>query len=426
MSKVVIVGAGPAGLFAALELADEFDVTLLEKGRNIGGSGLHSDGKINFHPLIGGDLTDFVSLREAWRIIGQIEETFRSFGIEGEKPQNGRWLRKKAAANGIRFIESKLAHIGSDNLPRLMREFRKVLEEKGVKIELGVEAKDLVIREGRVKAVKTTGGRYACDYCILAPGRRGSFWLRELAEKYSLGFTHNPIDVGVRVEFPAEIMEEIVEAGFWDPKFHILTKSYDDFVRNFCTNPYGFVTTEPYPDDLIGVNGYAMRSKKSENTNFALLVRVALTHPLEDTSAYGKQIVMQANILGGGKPLIQRLVDLEAHRRSTWERIRKSRVEPTLREVTPGDITMAYPGRIVTDLMEAIEKLDRIMPGLAEGDTLLYAPEIKFYALRIKTDRNLRTAIPNLFVAGDGAGVSRGINGAAATGIIAARGIKGG
>ncbi|MGB9623205.1 MAG: NAD(P)/FAD-dependent oxidoreductase, partial [Candidatus Bathyarchaeia archaeon] len=191
----------------------------------------------------------------------------------------------------------------------------------------------------------------------------------------------------------------------------------------FCTCPRGFVVREAYGEGLFGVNGYSMRDTGSSNVNFALLTKVGLTEPLENTMEYGRRIAQLSNTIGGGRPLLQRLGDLRAHRRSTWERIKKSYVEPTLRDVTPGDISMAYPSRIVKNVLESLEILDTVIPGVNSESTLIYAPEIKFYAMRIQTDNHLRTRISNLYVAGDGAGISRGIVGAAATGIIAARSI---
>jgi uncharacterized FAD-dependent dehydrogenase len=190
-------------------------------------------------------------------------------------------------------------------------------------------------------------------------------------------------------------------------------------VRTFCTNPRGFVITESY-DDFICVNGHSMRGKKSENSNFALLVQVALTQPVENTTEYGEGIAKLATIIGGGKPTLQRLGDLRAGRRSTWERIDRSYVSPTLREATPGDISMALPGRIVTGIVEGLDALNKVIPGVAEDETLLYAPEIKFHALRVSVSKLMETKVGNLFAAGDGAGVSRGIVGAGVTGLIAA------
>lgn len=427
MEKVVIVGAGPSGLFAADELAGDFDVTVVERNGYVGGSGLHSDGKLNFHPLIGGDLTEFLSEEEAWDLVFHIRDLFRGLGVE-EIAQSGSGmedLEARATRAGIRFIKIIQNHIGSDHLPEVIARMRGRLEERGVRFLLETEAKDLEVEVGRVTGVETDDGLEGADHAILVPGRSGSRWLIGLMEGLGVRMRYNPIDVGVRVEVPNEVFGEIINGcGIWDPKFHIYTPSYDDFVRTFCVCPRGYVVEEEYEDELVGVNGHSMRDAGSGNTNFALLTRVRLTHPLENTTEYGRRIAQLANTLGGKRPILQRLGDLRAHRRSTRDRISRSYVEPTLGDVTPGDISMAYPSRLVRDLLEGLEMLDRVMPGVSSDSTLLYAPEIKFYAMRISTDRSLRTAIPNLYVAGDGSGVSRGIVGAAATGIIAARGIR--
>jgi len=225
----------------------------------------------------------------------------------------------------------------------------------------------------------------------------------------------------VRVELPQIVMDEITKIN-WDPKFHIITKTYDDFVRTFCVCNKGFVVEEVY-DDFMGVNGHSMRDKLSENTNFAFLVRLELTEPVENTSDYAFSIATITNTLGGGKPILQRLGDLRKGRRSTWRRLERSNVVPTFDCVTPGDIAMALPHRVVVDIIEGLEALDKVMPGVASDSTLLYAPEIKLYAMRLEMDKNMKTRIDGLYGAGDGAGVSRGIVGAAATGIIAARDI---
>jgi uncharacterized FAD-dependent dehydrogenase len=427
LEKIVVVGAGPSGLFAANELADDFDVTVLEKRGYVGGSGLHSDGKLNFHPLIGGDLTEFLGEEEAWGIVFRIRDIFAGLGV-GEMEQNASGmddLEARAVRAGIRFIKIIQNHIGSDHLPEVMATMRGRLEERGIRFLLETEATDLEVDGGRVTGVVTDDGLEPTDGVILVPGRSGSRWLIGLMEELGVRMRYNPIDVGLRVEVPNEVMGEVINGyGIWDPKFHIYTPSYDDFVRTFCVCPRGYVVEEEYEDDLVGVNGHSMRDTGSPNTNFALLTRVRLTHPLENTTEYGRRIAQLANTLGGRRPILQRLGDLRAHRRSTLDRIDRSYVEPTLKEVTPGDISMAYPSRLVRDLLEGLEMLDKVIPGVSSDSTLLYAPEIKFYAMRIETDRRLRTAIPNLCVAGDGSGVSRGIVGAAATGIIAARGIR--
>lgn len=425
--KVIIVGAGPAGLFAAYILSKYFDVTIIEEKSFIGGAGLHSDGKLNFHPKIGGNLTEFVSNGEAWKIINFIENKFIEVGAEPGKYDEKKMheLEIKAVKHGIRFIPIKQSHIGSDYLPRVISNFKKVLEKRGVKMEYRTRAIDLRVKDGYIDSIITSKGELKGDYFIIAPGRGGFEWINYLVNKHKLDFIYNPIDVGVRVEVPNEVFSEIVEDyGLWDPKFHIRTPSYDDFTRTFCTNPAGFVVREYYSKSIFGVNGHAMKKYTSENTNFAFLVTINLTEPLENTTIYGLRLAQLTNTLGGGNPLIQRLGDMIRHQRSTWERIKRSYIIPTLKKVTPGDISMAYPSRIMTDIIEGLEALDKVIPGIFSDSTLIYAPEIKFYAIRIKTEKHLRSInLKNLFLAGDGVGVSRGIVGAAATGIIASIGI---
>jgi hypothetical protein len=426
LSKIVIVGAGPAGLWAAHQLSKKHHVTILEKRNFVGGSGLHSDGKLNFHPQIGGDLTEFMAPEEAWRLTYQIRDSFTDLGVEmAHSDEEGlRKLEAQASKAGIKFVKIEQNHIGSDYLPDVMTRMRSQLEEQGVDIRLKTEAKDLIIENGEVKGVINEEETFQTDAVLLAPGRIGSQWLIDQMNQHGVPMKYNPIDIGVRVEVPNEVMDEVIHGyGCWDPKFHMYTPSYDDFVRTFCVCPAGFVVREPYGDGLFGANGHSMRDTKSLNTNFALLTRMSLTQPLENTTIYGTRITQLANTLGGHKPILQRLGDLRKHQRSTWERLHRSHVSPTLRDVIPGDLTMAYPQRIITDLTEGLEMLDKVMPGINSDSTLLYGPEIKFYAMRIATDRQLRTRISNLYVAGDGAGVSRGIVGAAATGLVAAQGI---
>jgi len=426
LEKVVIVGAGPSGLFAAHELAENYDVTIIERRNYVGGSGLHSDGKLNFHPNIGGDLTQFLPETKAWDLVEYIRNIFRGLGVEAVTLNESglKEVETRAVKAGIRFIKINQNHIGSDHLPQIMMRMQGLLVEKNVKFQMNTVVTELRIEKGKVAGVETNEGYYPADEVILVPGRTGSRWLTDLMKKLGIKLKFNPIDVGVRIEVPNEVMDDIIRGcGIWDPKFHIYTPSYDDFVRTFCVCPAGFVVKETYEDSVFGVNGHSMRDTGSPNTNFALLTRVNLTHPIENTTEYGRRIAQLANTLGGKRPLLQRLGDLKGNRRSTWDRINRSYVEPTFKEVTPGDISMAFPHRIVRNLLEGLEKLDNVMPGINSDSTLIYAPEIKFYAMRIDTNRQLRTQIENLYVAGDGSGVSRGIVGAAATGIIAARGI---
>jgi hypothetical protein len=257
---------------------------------------------------------------------------------------------------------------------------------------------------------------------LLAVGRVGAPWIGYLIDRYGIKARYGPLDVGVRVEVPAIIMDPVTRVNR-DPKFHIVTRRYDDFVRTFCTNPGGFVVKEEYPE-FIATNGHSMTNQRSENTNFAFLVRLELTKPVENTTAYGISIAKLVSTIGGRKPVIQRLGDLHRGRRSTEERIARNPVENTLKDATPGDISMALPQRVVMDIIEGLEILNNIVPGVNADSTLLYAPEIKFYARQVEVeDGCLQTSIEGLYAAGDGAGLSRGIVIAAATGILAGRGI---
>ncbi|TMS40823.1 MAG: NAD(P)/FAD-dependent oxidoreductase [Methanobacterium sp.] len=451
---VLIVGAGPAGLFAANELAGHFDVVVVDKGREmdkrhclalengscreckpcnitggVGGAGGLSDGKLNLRPDIGGDLEEFVSGDEAWKIINEIDQFFLRHGAPDElySPNDDEIddILRKSAASGIKFIPIVQRHMGSDKTPAIIDSIKKELEDKGVEFLLETEVIDMIPAEG-MKTVLTRNAhkgefKINCKYIVAAPGRVGAYWLYDQINKLKISFKHNPVDIGVRVEIPQIVLDEITSIN-WDPKFHIMTNTYDDFVRTFCVCNRGFVVEEVY-DDFTGVNGHSMRDKVSENTNFAFLVRVELTEPIENTSEYAFSIATITNTLGGGKPLLQRLGDLKRGRRSTWRRLKRSNVVPTFSSVTPGDIAMALPHRLIVDIIEGLEALDKVIPGIASDSTLLYAPEIKLYAIRVEVDNGMQTSIDGLYVAGDGAGVSRGIVGAAATGIIAARDI---
>ncbi len=450
---VVIVGSGPAGMFAAYELCDKkLSVLVIDLGDDIakrkcpmwktnrcancspcnimsgvGGAGTFSDGLLNLSPDIGGDLTEFTKDRKsALELVEYVDKIFLKFGAPRKKydpnVEGVSDLINRAASVGVKFVRIPQRHIGTDNAPKVIEKFADYLKGVGVKFLLKTKVDDFAIEDGRCTGVKLKNGKTINARCvIIAPGRVGASWIGNIAKRYGIKTIFGAIDVGVRVEVPSKVMEPVIRISR-DPKFHITTYHYNDFVRTFCTNHEGFVVKENY-NSFIGVNGHSMLGKKSKNTNFAFLVKIALTEPVENTIEYGSSIAEMATTIGGGKPIMQRFGDLKLGRRSTWERLKGNPVKNTLKDITPGDISMALPHRVVTDVIDGLEKLNAVIPGITADSTLLYAPEVKFYATRITVDKNMQTNIRNLYAAGDGAGLSRDIVNASATGILAARGL---
>ncbi|MBG0777496.1 MAG: FAD-binding protein [Desulfovibrionaceae bacterium] len=448
---VIIVGAGPAGLFAAHHLAEHSDlsVCVVERGKHVGsrhcpikddqscikctpcnilsgvgGAGLFSDGKLNYiHKLGKTDLTQFMSVSEAMRLIDETERVFNTFGMDGPvyptDMERAQALRKDARTHGMDLLLIRQKHLGSDNLPRYIGAMTDYVMARGVAFHTSETAKDIVVEDGVVVGLETNRATYTARHVILAPGRVGADWVGDVCERHGLSYSQRGIEVGVRVEVHRDIMDDITSV-IYDPTFFIQTGKYDDQTRTFCTNREGFVSLENYRD-FVCVNGHAYADKKSENTNFAFLSKVVLTEPVSDNQAYGEQIGRLATLIGGGKPILQRFGDLKRGRRSTWHRIQKGYIEPTMKNVTCGDLAMALPHRILSNLVEGLEKLNIVVPGVANEETLLYAPEIKFFATQVEADGHLETSIRNLFVAGDGPGVAGNIVSAAATGIVPAR-----
>ena len=449
---VIIVGGGPAGLFAAHWLSEHSSlrVLLIDKGKpplkrhcpigdrgcvhcrpcnilcGVGGAGLFSDGKLNFiHKLGKTDLTQFLGLAEACQLIDETEAIFNRYGMDGQvfptDMDAARTIRKEARKHGIDLLLIRQKHLGSDNLPRHIEAMAREIEARGVLFHHSENVRDLLVDHGRVTGVVTDRDTYAAESVILAPGRVGAEWMGAIAGRNGIGLSQRGIEVGVRVEVHNEIMQDLCQI-IYDPTFFIRTARYDDQTRTFCTNFGGFVALENY-QDFVCVNGHALMDRKSANTNFAFLSKVILTDPVEDNQAYGESIGKLATLIGGGRPILQRYGDLRRGRRSTWNRIRNSYIEPTLTNVVCGDIAMALPERILTNLVDGLERLNQVIPGVANDETLLYAPEIKFFATQVETDSQLETGVRGLFVAGDGPGVAGNIVYAAATGLIAARAI---
>ncbi|MBC7220820.1 FAD-binding protein [Candidatus Bipolaricaulota bacterium] len=431
---VAVVGAGPAGLFAALELAGSGLSTLVvDKGLaprdrtsntcGVGGAGAFSDGKLNLTPRIGGDPEAIgCSVGELEELIAYVDGVFTRYGApaqySGEDPQALAELKKAAAQAGVEFIAGRQRHIGTGRIREVIDAIYRDLVERGIEFQLGRAAEEIHHHGGRFTVV-VREHKIEARQLLAAPGRVGAYWLREVARSLGVGPSFGPLDVGVRAEFPAELYDPI-ERVMYDAKLRVRTPTYDDMVRTFCTNPRGFVVQEDHGEFVL-VNGHAENDRKSGNTNFALLVHIELTDPVEDTTEYGRAIAKLATTIGGGKPIVQRLKDLAQGRRSTADRIRRASVQPTLASFTPGDVSMALPHRVVVDIVEAVDVLDRLIPGLSSEGTLLCAPEIKFYDTRYAVGPGMETALPGFYVAGDASGHSRGIVFAAVTGVLAAR-----
>ena len=456
MYDVVIVGAGPAGLFAAYELIENnknLKILLLDKGKfaknricpmkktnkcvncnpcgilsGYGGAGTFSDGKLNFIPKLGkSDLFKYMSISEAYKIIDDTEDIFNKFGMDSDVyPSNmeeARKIEEKIAKVGANLLIIKQKHLGSDKLPEYINNFTNYLEEKGVEI---LENADVIDIDGKdtYKVTYNTFGKdntIEAKYVIVAPGRTGAKWIQELADKYEIPYVSQSIEIGVRVEVRKEILKDICSI-IYDPTIFIKTDTYNDQIRTFCTNPEGFVAKENYYG-YICVNGHALKDIKSNNSNFAFISRVNLTHPSTNTREYGESIAKIANTLGNGKPIVQSLRDLKSGKRSTIERINKGFIEPTLKDVVAGDLALVLPHRIIKNIIEGLETLDKIIPGVNNGETLLYGPEIKFFSNEITTDNNMKLENHNIYFIGDGAGKAGNIVVAAATGLIASRDI---
>ncbi len=456
---VAIIGAGPAGLFAAYELITKnkgLKIVLIDRGSNVkqrvcpmskknlpcqncepcailsgyGGAGTFSDGKLNFIPKLGkSDLTKYMLESEANNLIDETESIFNKFEMDSEVyPSNMEEaveLRKKVAIAGAKLLIIKQKHLGSDHLPGYIKGICDYLEDNGVTLLDRCDVKDIQTKTDSNHMIiykkGTKEDSVNAKYVIVAPGRTGAKWIQELADKYDISYLSRSIEIGVRVEVRKDIMESITNV-IYDPTIFIKTKTYGDEIRTFCTNPGGFVAKENYYG-YICVNGHALKDIKSNNTNFAFISKVNLTEPVTNTRLYGESIARIANVLGDGKPIIQSLKDLRNARRSEWHRINKGFIEPTLKDCVAGDLALVLPHRIITNILEGLETLDKIIPGVNNDDTLLYGPEIKFFSNEIETDNKFKLEKDNIYFVGDGAGKAGNIVTAAATGLVAARDI---
>ncbi len=447
---VVIIGAGPAGIFAALELARRkgLRLLLLDKGAALekrrcatlgeygrclrcepcaitcgwGGAGAFSDGKLTLTPEFGGSLNEYLTRPNLEQLIRYVDQVYLDAGaadiVYGTDSAAIKELQRKAAAAGLYLIPARIRHLGTENCYLVLDKMYRSLE-KQIDLATATEAAAICSTGEKVTGVELTSGeRIRADYVICGPGRAGAEWMHEEASRLGLEGLNNPVDIGLRVEVPAVLLEHIT-SKVYESKLLYFSRSFDDRVRTFCMNPYGVVVTENN-SGLITVNGHSYAEKRSVNTNFALLVSKTFTEPFQEPIRYGKYIASLANMLGDGV-MVQRLGDLQMGRRSTAERISRGLVQPTLGEATPGDLSLVLPYRHLLSIMEMLEALDRLAPGINSPHTLLYGVEVKFYSFRLHLTRHLETALPNLFAVGDGAGVTRGLIQASASGVLAAR-----
>lgn len=452
MYNVAIIGAGPAGIFAALEitkLKPDWKVVLIEKGQKIekrkcllregyekcptckkcgllcgwGGAGAFSDGKLTLTPDVGGHLIDYMSRDKVEDLIKYADDLYLKFGatdeVFGTDKKVFQEIERQAALAELKLVHSPVRHLGTERSLDVLKGMQDYLDEK-ITILNNVCAKNLIVECEQVKGIVLDNGEtIRAEYTIIAPGREGADWLTKEFDKNKIGFVNNAVDVGVRVELPAPVFEPLT-SKLYESKLVYYSPTFGDEVRTFCMNPNGEVVQENY-NGISTVNGHSYAEKTTNNTNFALLVSKKFTEPFKEPIQYGQHVASLANMLAGGV-LVQRFGDLLEGRRSTPERINSSIIRPTLTCATPGDLSLVIPYRQMLSIIEMLYALDKIAPGTASRYTLLYGIEVKFYSARVKLTNELETeGVKNLFAIGDGAGVTRGLIQASASGIHAAR-----
>lgn len=455
---VIIIGAGPSGIFCAHELIEkrpDMKVLIVEKGRSIekrscpkrktkvcvgckpcsittgfAGAGAFSDGKLSLSPDVGGNLPEILGYEETTALLKEADDIYLKFGADkkvyGIEDQEAiENIRAKAIRANLKLIECPIRHLGTEEGYKIYTRLQEYLLEKGVEIKFMTMVKDIIIEDGAAKGIVTEKGeRYYAPEIVSGVGREGSEWFSGICKEHGVETRNGTVDVGVRVEVRDEIMKELNEK-LYEAKLVYYTPTFDDKVRVFCTNPSGEVATEYYDGGLAVVNGHAYKSKdmKTHNTNFALLVSKNFTEPFKSPIEYGKQIAQLGNMLCDGKILVQRYGDFNRGRRTTEERLVRNNIVPTLKDAVPGDLSLVFPHRIMVAIDEMIRALDKVTPGIASDETLLYGVEVKFYSNKVVVDKEFKTNIPGLRAIGDGASVTRGLQQASANGIAVARSI---
>lgn len=455
---VIIIGAGPGGIFCAYELLNkdkDLKVLVVEKGRSIekrncpkritkqcvgckpcsittgfAGAGAFSDGKLSLSPDVGGNLPAILGYDKTLELIHESDSIYLQFGADEnvygiDKQKEIREIRKKAIMANLKLVECPIRHLGTEEGYKIYGKLQKHLEDEGVTLLFQTMVDTILVEDGKAVGITTDKGEnYYADEIVSAVGREGADWFKNKCEEIGIETTSGTVDIGVRVEVRDEIMQFLNE-NLYEAKLIYHTPTFDDKVRTFCTNPSGEVATEYYEGGLAVVNGHAYKSQeyKTNNTNFAILVSKNFTKPFKTPIEYGKQIAQLSNMLCGGKILVQTFGDFRRGRRTTEERLCRNNLIPTLKDAVPGDLSLVFPHRIMVDIEEMILALDKVTPGLAGDETLLYGVEVKFYSNRVVVNEDFETSVAGLRAIGDGAGVTRGLQQASANGISVARSI---
>ena len=455
MYDVIIVGAGPGGIFCAYELKEkkpDLRILLLEKGNSIekrycpkrktkhcnncrpcaittgfAGAGAFSDGKLSLSPDVGGTLPDILGYAKAKELIEKSDQIYLKFGADTNvygvgKEKEIREIRSKAIGANLKLVECPIRHLGTEKGYEIYQKLQDHLKKAGVEMRFLDPVAKILLCEDRVEGVITEKGEKFCaPIVVMAVGRDGAGWLSDQCGELGIETKPGTVDIGVRVEVRDEIME-FLNKNLYEAKLIYYTPTFDDKVRTFCTNPSGEVATEYYDDNLAVVNGHAYKGSefKTTNTNFALLVSKNFTKPFRTPIEYGKKIAELSNMLCGNRIMVQTFGDFRKGRRSTEERMCRNNLIPTLKDAVPGDLSLVLPHRIMVDLEEMILALDKVTPGIASDETLLYGVEVKFYSNRVVVNKEFETSVPGLYAIGDGAGITRGLQQASANGLCVA------
>lgn len=455
---VIIIGAGPGGIFCAYELMEkqpDLKVLMIEKGRSIekrvcpkrktkqcvgcnpcsittgfAGAGAFSDGKLSLSPDVGGNLPSILGYDKTLELIRESDGIYLKFGADTQvygvdRQAQIRQIRRAAIIANLKLVECPIRHLGTEEGYKIYGKLQRHLEEKGVELLFQTMVEEILVEDRRAVGVRTDKGEvYRADEIVSAVGREGADWFKQKCGQIGIETTPGTVDIGVRVEVRDEIMQFLNE-NLYEAKLIYHTPTFDDKVRTFCTNPSGEVAAEYYEGGLAVVNGHAYKSSeyKTDNTNFAILVSKNFTKPFTTPIAYGRKIAELSNMLCGGKILVQTFGDFRRGRRTTEERLCRNNLIPTLKDAVPGDLSLVFPHRIMVDIEEMLLALDKVTPGIASEETLLYGVEVKFYSNKVVVNRDFETSIRGLRAIGDGAGVTRGLQQASANGISVARSI---